>query len=63
MKPDRRVLNLLLDGAGLEAPVQQRLSRREMQQTIAERCLLVNGSSYVRGTISLQAVIGIKADN
>ena len=63
MKPERMVLELSLAGAGLEATEQRRLSSREMQRTATNSCSVADGSLDLRGTIFLQAVVGIEPYN
>ena len=63
MKPERIALESSSTGPGPKVPGQQRLSRWEIQRTTADGCSLVDRSSDLRGTTSLQAVIGVESDN
>ena len=63
-EPERMIaIESSLAGTGPEASRQLCLSNRQMKKTAVDGCLLADGSSNLEGTISLEAVIGIKPGN
>ena len=64
IKPERIALEPSSAGTGPGAPGQQRLASWEMQRTTADGCSLVERSSDLGGSTSLQVVvIVVKHDN
>ena len=62
IEPERRALESQRPGARVEAPGRLRLSSRKMQRTFVDGFTHADGSLELKGTISLQAVTGMKLE-
>ena len=63
MSPGQTELKSLVAVTGSKALEQLHSSIREVQQSTVDRCSLADGSSELGGTVSLQAVVGMRSEN